>query len=89
LFFRNGAPFEVPLTGAARDLDDMRLIRDCIAHKSHLARENLGKLVQRRTGVANRFSPGRFLLKTVTGAAETHLEYFSRILTLTADQLTA
>lgn len=54
LFFRHGAPFSVPITAAARDLDDMRMIRDCIAHKSRASKDSLAKIVQRRTGLAHR-----------------------------------
>jgi hypothetical protein len=89
LFFRHGAPFAGPLTAAARDLDDMRLIRDCIAHRSRTAKDNLAKLVHRRTGAAHKYSPGRFLLKTVTGTPATYLELFSRTLSLTAHQISA
>ena len=89
LFFRHGGPFLAPLNAAARDLDDMRMIRDCIAHKSVTARDSMAKIVLRRTGAANRYSPGRFLLKIASGSTETHMEVFSRILTLTADQISA
>lgn len=89
LFFRHGAPFVGPLSAAARDLDDMRLIRDCIAHRSHTVRDNLAKLVHRRTGVAHRYSPGRFLLRTAPGTPDTYLELFSQKLTLTAEQISA
>src|SRR5713226_4835458 len=30
LLFKDGIPFALPLQAAARDLDDMRIIRDCI-----------------------------------------------------------
>lgn len=89
LFFRHGAPFVGPLTAVARDLDDMRVIRDCIAHRSRTAKDNIAKLVHRRTGAAHKYSPGRFLLKTAPGMPDTHLEFFSRTLTMTADQISA
>jgi hypothetical protein len=89
LFFRNGSPFARPLAAVAVDLDDMRLIRDCIAHRSRMAKEKLAKLVLRKTGVANRYSPGRFLLRTSAGTTDTYLESFSRTLTLAADQISA
>ena len=89
LLFRHGAPFATPLNAAARDLDDMRAIRDSIAHRSRPARDKLAVLVHRRTGVAHKYSPGRFLLKTSAVTPDTYLAIFSRTLVLTADQVSA
>lgn len=89
LFFRDGVPFAGPLKAIARDLDDMRSIRDCIAHRSRPAKEALAKLVLRRTGAAHKYSPGRFLLKTAIGSPDTYLDSFSHTLALTASQISA
>lgn len=89
LFFRGGFPYLGPLNAAARDLDDMRAIRDCIAHRSRSAKDNLANIIHRRTGLALKFSPGRFLLRTATGTTSTHLDLFSNTLSLTANQITA
>jgi hypothetical protein len=91
LFFRDGAPFSIPLTAAARDLDDMRAIRDCIAHKSRVSKESVAKIVQRRTGVAHKYSAGRFLLKRPTqpGAPATFLDFFANTLVLIAERIAA
>lgn len=88
LFFRHGAPFAGPLTAAGNDLDDMRSIRDCIAHRSRAAGERLARIVQRRTGVAHNCSPGRFLLKSLPGTQDSFLTVFSRVLELTAEEIT-
>jgi hypothetical protein len=90
LLFRHGAPFSLPLTAAARDLDDMRLIRDCIAHRSRTSKDSVAKIIQRRTGLAHKYSPGRFLLKTaVLGAPATFLDFFASTLVLIAEQIGA
>lgn len=91
LFFRHGAPFSAPLTAAARDLDDMRAIRDCIAHKSRASKDSLAKIVQRRTGLAQKYSAGRFLLRRPAspGGAATFLDFFANTLVLIAEQIAA
>ena len=91
LFFRHGTPFSAPLTAAARDLDDMRAIRDCIAHKSRASKDSLAKIVQRRTGLAHKYSAGRFLLKRPAppGGPATYLDFFANTLILIAEHIAA
>jgi len=90
LFFRHGAPFQGPVTAAGVDLDDMRMIRDCIAHKSRTSKDSLAKIIQRRTGLARRYSPGRFLLRpAAAGAPATFLDLFANTLVLVAEQIAA
>lgn len=87
LLFKDGATFATTLDAAARDLDDMKALRDCIAHRSNYASESFGKVVHRRLGVALNMRPGRFLLRHRPGATETFLEYFSRIIVLVAEKI--
>lgn len=89
LLFKDGKPFVGPLQAAARDLDDMAMLRDCIAHRSEFVRKNFGKVVQRRLGVAQRMHPGRFLLRTRPGTTENHLEFFSHMIIVVAEQVLA
>jgi hypothetical protein len=89
LLFKDGRPYAGPLRAAARELDDMRTIRDRIAHRSALVRANFLKLVERRLGLAYHFPPGRFLLRNAAGGAQSHLALFSDAIILLAEQIVA
>jgi hypothetical protein len=89
LLFKNGTPFVGPLQAAASDLNDMRTMRDCIAHRSAYVQRNFGKVVLRRLGVAHQMHPGRFLLRNRPGSAETYLQFFSRVILAVAEQIVA
>jgi len=51
----------------------------------------LAKIVQRRTGLAHRYSAGRFLLKRPAqqGAPDTFLDFFANTLVLIAERIAA
>lgn len=88
LFLKDGRPFVQPLQAAARELDDMRAIRDCIAHRSAYANKQFRSVVQRRLGVAHKYHAGRFLLRrTIAAPAKTHLVFFSESITAVAAQI--
>lgn len=87
LLFKDGGPFAATLDAAARDLDDMRILRDCIAHRSDYVSKKLAQVVQRHLGLAANIHPGRFLLRARPGTAETFLEYFTRVIVLAAEQV--
>jgi hypothetical protein len=88
LMFKDGAPFVDPMRAAAKELDDMRTLRDCIAHRSEFVRKQFGKVIHSRTGIAQSIHPGRFLLRPRPGGAETFLEFFSATIILVAEQVT-
>lgn len=87
LLFKDGAPFVSPIRAAFRDLNDMKTMRNCIAHRSDFARAQFQKVVLGRYGVAHNWHPGRFLLRLSPGGAITNLEFFSNRVLLVAQQI--
>jgi len=87
LIFAGGKPFATPIQAATRELNEMRIIRNCIAHRSVHSREQFGRLVQNRLGVARRFAPGGFLLTASPVPAQTYLDFFSSYISVAAQQI--
>ena len=87
LVFKNGRPFVTPLQAGLRDLDDMRIIRDCVAHRSSHAQNRFNKVVQHRLGVAHICRPGGFLLRRTAGSNQTFLDFFSQQILLVAQEI--
>ncbi len=87
LIFSGGRPYATPVRAAMQELNDMRTIRNCIAHRSVEARKKFSTLVRARLGVAHRFGPGRFLLRQTQTPNQTYLEFFSNYVLLVAQQI--
>ena len=67
-FFKEGEPYWSALGAAFDKLEEMRKIRNCIAHPSKYAREQFEKVVRASLGhVPKRISPGDFLLRNIRG----------------------
>lgn len=87
LLFKDGKPYAPPLQAAGRDVDDMRIIRNRVAHRSEYARSKFDDFVLRRLGVPRRLHPGRFLLMRDHVSNQTYLDFFSDRIILVADQI--
>jgi hypothetical protein len=87
LTFKGGKPFATPLSAATQDLTDMRVVRNCIAHRSEEALAKFYALILRRLGVAYKFRPGRFLLRPIPGSPQLHIDYFADVVSILAQQL--
>jgi hypothetical protein len=87
LVFSGGRPYGTPVRAAVLELNDMRAIRNCIAHRSVDARNRFGALVQRRLGVARKLGPGRFLLRQTATPNQSYLEFFASCVVAVAQQV--
>ena len=87
LCFRGGAPFVPPLDAALRDLLDMRIIRNHIAHRSSSARKKFRNLQQRHLGVRKNYSAGQFLLLAHAQTGVRYIRFFSSTVTLVAQRI--
>jgi hypothetical protein len=87
LIFATGEPFATPIKAATRELNEMRTIRNYIAHRSVYSREQFNRLVQVRLGVARKFAPGVFLLTPSPVPLQTYLDYFSSYISTAAQQI--
>jgi hypothetical protein len=87
LYFDHGEPYASALTPAQLELEDLRLIRNRIAHSSERSQEQFRTVVRRRLGYVPRgMGPGRFVLSAApTGG--TYLGYFGAILSDLADRV--
>ena len=89
-FFRNGRPFTAALRGSQSVLDEMRIIRNAIAHKSKSARLKFENLVRTRLGTLPPMtSVGRFLEVTIPGSSppSSFLDYYFNRIALVAEQI--
>lgn len=65
-FFREGRPFAAVLRGNQNALDEARIIRNAIAHKSMSAREKFEALARNKLGtLPNNLTVGAFLITTI------------------------
>jgi hypothetical protein len=87
LIFAGGRPFASPVRAATTELNDMRTVRNCIAHRSVHTREQFNRLVQRRLGVARKFAPGVFLLTASPAPPQSYLDFFSSYISTAAQQI--
>jgi hypothetical protein len=87
LIFAGGKPFALPVRAALAELNDMRIIRNCIAHRSVHTRDKFNRLVQRRLGVARKLAPGVFLLTPSPAPPQTYLDFFSLYVSTAAQQI--
>jgi hypothetical protein len=67
-FFANGEPFESALTPRFYMFDEMRVIRNAIAHRSHSSQNNFHNLVRSKlTYLPPKITVGEFLESPITG----------------------
>jgi hypothetical protein len=89
LLFKDGSPFRTPIQAAGAELDEMRAIRDRIAHRSDTAAVQFQNVVQKRLGTALRINPGRFLLRVEPASGLTYLNIYSDLAVLAAENIVA
>jgi hypothetical protein len=86
-FFLDGKPFINPLQSVRNFLDNMKTIRNTIAHQSTESQEKFENLVRRELGyLPHGTNPGNFLLITKVGLIPptSYLEFFFDTLSMTA-----
>jgi hypothetical protein len=89
LYFKNGEPIVSALRPAYGDIENMRIIRNRIAHSSEKAATGFTKLVRREYGYnPPKMSPGRYLLDTTLNPPNNQFEYFTTVLVTVANRLT-
>ena len=89
-FFKAGRPFAPVLRGNQSVLDEVRLIRNAIAHKSVSAREKFEKIVRDRLGtLPPNLTVGGFLGTTAPGSTPpvSFLEFYVAKIDLAAQQI--
>lgn len=92
-FFRDGRPFQSPLAAGAVYLEQMRKIRNRIAHRSMHAEDQFRKLIREILGSYRPESPGSFLLLpapsnfTVVSNSNTIIGAYTGILRTMADNI--
>jgi hypothetical protein len=89
LLFRDGSPFRTPIQAAGTELDEMRAIRDRIAHRSDKARNQFNGVVHKKLGTALMLNPGRFLLRVDLATGLTFLDFYSDRAVLVAENIVA
>ncbi|PHS00185.1 MAG: hypothetical protein COA80_02995 [Leeuwenhoekiella sp.] len=87
IYLESGEPLRSALGGAVRDLLDMKILRNQIAHNSEESRRTYAKLLRREYGTAPLKipPPGRHLLRTVprTNPSEHYLiNYINKLLSV-------
>jgi hypothetical protein len=86
-FFLDGKPFTDSLRTVTNSLNNMKTIRNAIAHQSTESQERFENLVRRELGYyPHRTNPGNFLLRIIVGTIppSSYLEGFFNILLSTA-----
>ena len=87
LYFEKGDPYTSALLPALLDLDDLRAVRNRIAHSSQSAREKFENMLRRRRGYVPRgMGPGRFVLGVLPGGVS-YLEDTGQRLSALASQV--
>jgi hypothetical protein len=66
--FKDGKPFDVPLSGAMLHLERMRTIRNRIAHRSQHAENQFRDLIRDLYGAYRKETPGSLLLSAPPGS---------------------
>ena len=90
-FFRNGHPYAAPLQARRRTLEQARLIRNAVAHRSEKAQEHFENIA--RNGLGGVLPPGltvgAFLNTTRPGSAppESFLEFYLTVLVQAAEEI--
>lgn len=82
LYFENGEPFNSVIGGLRAELDEMKKIRNRIAHCSKHSEKLFQAVVRQKLGYEPRGSiaPGRFLLMNTPDSGQSILQEYGRIL---------
>ena len=86
-FFLEGKPFTDSLRTVINSLNNMKTIRNAIAHQSTESQDRFENLVRRELGhLPHRTNPGNFLLRNIVGSTppSSYLEFFFDTLLSTA-----
>lgn len=88
LFFRNGRPYHPAIAGALQELDEMRILRNGIAHRSAAAIRHFEDLARKLLGYRPRgVTPGLLLASTHSPSGRTHLHHYSEVIKAVAYQI--
>jgi hypothetical protein len=86
-FFKNGEPYWSALGQVMQRLDEMRIIRNCIAHQSSHASTRFEGIVRQAIGTVPRgITPGDFLLRIATGP-NTYFASYTETLAITTARI--
>jgi hypothetical protein len=81
IYFDKGEPFATAIENSYNMLEEMRKIRNGIAHSSTHSREKFSELVRQKIGYLPRnMGPGRFLLQDISGSGQTLLYNYGSLL---------
>lgn len=90
-FFRDGRPYTTPLRGAQSKLDNARMLRNAVAHRSEKAQTTFETLARTELGGAlpPGLTVGGFLNmpRPATAPPESFLEHYLAVLQLVAEQI--
>ena len=89
LYFRDGEPISTVIGGSLSYLDEMKIIRNSIAHQSREVDKPFRNLVRQKMGnVPPGMAAGRFLMSKIPpSATSTQLEDYASVLVITANLL--
>lgn len=88
LFFKNGYPYHPAIAGALQELEEMRILRNGIAHRSATAIRHFEDLARRLLGYRPRgLSPGVLLASVHWPSGRTYLHHYSEVVKAVAAQI--
>lgn len=88
MVFRDGEPYRSALRPSLTDLDDMRQIRNAIAHRSGISWKKFETAVRRILGSRPRgLSPGMFLRLQNAASAKPYIEHYREVLVVAASRI--
>lgn len=88
MVFRDGEPYKSAIRPLLTDLDDMRQIRNSIAHRSGTSWKRFETLVRRILGSRpHRLTPGLFLGLTHAGVGKPYIEHYKDVLSVAASRI--
>jgi hypothetical protein len=77
LFFKGGEPYENAVASAARELEEMRQIRNSVAHRSGSAWDQFQDMARKNLGYRPRgLSPGSFLATSGPAPGKRFFEFY-------------
>lgn len=88
LFFKNGYPYDPAIAGALEELDDMRILRNGIAHRSTTAIKAFEDLARKLLGHRPRgLVPGLLLASVHSRSGHTYLRHYSEVVKAVVAQI--
>jgi hypothetical protein len=88
MVFRDGEPYKSAIRPLLTDLDDMRQIRNSIAHRSGTSWRRFEALVRRILGSRpRRLTPGLFLGLTHAGVGRPYIQHYKDVLSVAASRI--